>query len=165
VFAWLQEHRGLTVGRDDVWDGFLELKRAYLRGARLKVASGFDRMTALPVPQAIVSGSTRPEIDMMLKNIRMRPDVVDFILAEEDCAAGKPNPEGFLAALKRLGTRPDETLVFEDSFAGIEAAHRAGIPVAFVAELASRDSRGRADMTFESFVDALEWVKNRIDGA
>jgi beta-phosphoglucomutase-like phosphatase (HAD superfamily) len=165
VFAWLRESRGINRRRDEVWDGFVEKKRAYLRGARLRVASGFDRMVALPVPQAIVSGSTRPEIDMMLANVGIRADAVDFIVSEEDCAAGKPDPEGFLTALRRLGALPGEALVFEDSPVGIEAAKRAGIAVAFVAELASRDSGRLADMRFESFVDAWEWVRTRIAGA
>jgi beta-phosphoglucomutase-like phosphatase (HAD superfamily) len=56
-----------------------------------------------------------------------------------------------------------DALVFEDSPAGIEAAHRAGIPVAFVAELASRDSASLADLRFDSFVDAYPWVKARVE--
>jgi len=92
----------------------------------------------------------------------MSPDIVDFILSDDDCARGKPDPDGFLLALEHLGTRAEETLVFEDSFVGIEAAHRAGMSVAFVAELASRDSSERADLRFESFAIAWEWVKGRV---
>jgi beta-phosphoglucomutase len=162
VFAWLREHRGLAVTRDEAWVTFLEIKRRYLRGRKLRVASGFDRMLTLPVAHAIVSGSTRAEIDMMLENIGMRRDMVRFILCDEDCANGKPDPEGFLMALERLGTRPEETLVFEDSAAGIKAATEAGIPVAFVAELASRGNAERADMSFGSFNDAWDWVRTRV---
>jgi beta-phosphoglucomutase len=162
VFAWLREHRGLAVTRDEAWVRFLEIKRRHLQGKKLRVASGFDRMLTLPVAHAIVSGSTRAEIDMMLENIGMRHDVVSFILCDEDCAKGKPDPEGFLMALERLGTRRDETLVFEDSAAGIQAARGAGIPVAFIAELASRGNAERADISFGSFKDAWEWVKTRV---
>jgi beta-phosphoglucomutase-like phosphatase (HAD superfamily) len=162
VFAWLREHRGLRPPREEVWHRFLEVKREFLRGRTLRVATGFDRMLALPVPQAIVSGSTREEIRMMMDNIRLAEDSVSFILCDEDGGAGKPDPEGFLLALARIGAPAAEALVFEDSPAGIEAARRAGICVAFVAELASRNNAALADLRFESFRDALQWVKPRI---
>jgi beta-phosphoglucomutase-like phosphatase (HAD superfamily) len=162
VFAWLKENRGLRTPKDEVWNRYLEVKREFLRGRTLRKASGFERMLALPVPQAIVSGSTREEIRMMLENIRMPADAVDFILCDEDGGAGKPDPEGFLRALDRFGVKANEALVFEDSPAGIEAAKRAGIPVAFVAELASRDNAALADMRFASFTAAWEWVRERI---
>jgi beta-phosphoglucomutase-like phosphatase (HAD superfamily) len=162
VFTWLKENRGLRSPKDAVWNRYLEVKREFLRGKTLRTANGFDRMLALPVPQAIVSGSTREEIRMMLENIRMPADSVDFILCDEDGGAGKPDPEGFLRALERFGVKPAEAVVFEDSPAGIEAARRAGIPVAFIAELASRDNADLADMHFASFLEAWGWVRERI---
>ena len=162
VFAWLREYRGLRHDKEAVWQRFMEIKREFLGRTRLRVATGFDRMLTLPVPQAIVSGSTRVEITMMLENIGLSAESVQFILCDEDAGAGKPHPEGFLNAMARLGVPPHETLVFEDSPAGIEAAHRAGIPVAFVAEIASRDNSNYADLRFESFLDAWQWVKGRI---
>jgi beta-phosphoglucomutase len=168
VFTWLQANRGLRETKDELWARFLEVKTAYLRVHRLRVASGLDRMLALGVPQAIVSGSTRAELAMMMENIAMPADAVRFILCDEDGGAGKPDPQGFLLALERLGTPATQTLVFEDSPAGIEAAHRAGMPVAFMAELASRDNAELADVRFGSFIDAWKWVRERIgekDGA
>lgn len=162
VFAWLGKHRGLRPSREEVWHRFLEVKREFLRGTTLRVASGFDRMLALPVPQAIVSGSTREEVRMMMDNIHLPADSVDFILCDEDSVAGKPDPEGFLSALARIGVPAAEVLAFEDSPAGIEAARRAGIAVAFVAELASRNNAALADLRFESFLDAWQWVNARI---
>jgi beta-phosphoglucomutase-like phosphatase (HAD superfamily) len=162
VFAWLKENRGLRTPKDAVWNRYLDVKREFLRGTTLRTASGFDRMLALPVPQAIVSGSTRDELRMMLDNIHMPVDAVDFILCDEDGGAGKPDPDGFLRALERFGVKPNEAMVFEDSPAGIEAAKRAGIPVAFVAELASRDNAAQADMRFPSFAEAWGWVRERL---
>lgn len=162
IFEWLGEHRGLRPSREEVWTRFLEIKREFLRGTTLRVATGLDQMLALPVPQAIVSGSTREEIRMMMDNIHMSADSVDFILCEEDGGAGKPDPEGFLRAIARIGVPAAEALVFEDSPAGIEAARRAGIAVAFIAELASRNNAALADLRFESFLDAWQWVNARI---
>jgi beta-phosphoglucomutase-like phosphatase (HAD superfamily) len=163
VFEWLREHRGLRPSRAEIWGQFLEAKREFLQGTTLRVATGLDRMLTLPVPQAIVSGATREEVRMMMENVRLSPDSVDFILCDEDVGEGKPDPEGFLRAVARLGVPAAETLAFEDSPAGIESARRAGIAVAFVAELASRDNTSLADMRFESFLDAWQWVNTRVE--
>ena len=162
VFEWLREHRGLRPTREEIWGRFLEMKREFLRGTKLRIAAGLDRMLALPVPQAIVSGATREEVRMMMENVRLSADSVDFILCDEDVGKGKPDPEGFLRAAARMKVPAAETLVFEDSPAGIEAARRGGFAVAFVAELASRDNAVLADMRFDSFVDAWQWVDARV---
>ena len=88
------------------------------------MARGFNRMLSLPVRQAIVSGSTRAEIDVMMENIGMPADSVDLILSDEDCEKGKPDPEGYLRALDVLDAPAHEALVFEDSPAGMEAARQ-----------------------------------------
>lgn len=46
---------------------------------------------------------------------------------------GKPEPDIFLLAAKKMGFKPEDCIVIEDSVAGLTAAQRAGmIPVAFV---------------------------------
>jgi beta-phosphoglucomutase-like phosphatase (HAD superfamily) len=165
VFDWLREHRGLTASRTEIWGSFVEAKRAYLREHRLRIATGLELMFSLPVPRAIVSGSTRAEIHMMMENAGLRPDMVDCLVAEDDCSRGKPDPEGYHRALERLCVPAAEALVFEDSNAGIAAARAAGIPVAFVAELASRDGGAAADHRFASLAEAYPWVLPRIRAA
>jgi beta-phosphoglucomutase-like phosphatase (HAD superfamily) len=162
VFEWLAANKSFTRSMKEVWKTFVQKKRDYLRGRTLRVASGFDRMLALPVAQAIVSGSTRAEIDLMMDNAGLRADSVSLILSDEDCSRGKPDPQGFLMALDALQAEARETVVFEDSPAGIQAARAAGITVAFVAELASRDNARLADLRFASFKDAYPWVKSKI---
>ena len=53
---------------------------------------------------------------------------VDGILAGPDIARSKPAPDCFLEAMRREGVGPHETLIFEDSDVGIEAARRSGAP-------------------------------------
>ena len=43
-----------------------------------------------------------------------------------DVARGKPDPEGYLTAARRLGVEPGEALVVEDAPPGIEAGRAAG---------------------------------------
>lgn len=51
---------------------------------------------------------------------------VDGILAGPDIPRAKPHPDCFLEAMRREGCSPRETLIFEDSPIGIEAARRSG---------------------------------------
>lgn len=50
----------------------------------------------------------------------------DLILAGEDVKDGKPSPEIYNTVMSRMGISPNETLIFEDSSVGLQAAHAAG---------------------------------------
>ena len=49
------------------------------------------------------------------------------LICAEDVTRGKPDPEGYLAAAKRLGVTPDACIVIEDAPAGLAAARAAGM--------------------------------------
>ena len=51
------------------------------------------------------------------------------IVPVDEIRNGKPHPEGFLLAAERLGVKPAECLVFEDTRPGIEAGMSAGMQV------------------------------------
>ena len=95
---------------------------------------GFIRAAAARVPLAVCSGALRREIEAMLQMAGLLEAFVGIVSAE-DVTRGKPDPEGYLAALKLLdqttardkGIRPQACLVVEDSIAGIEAARAAGM--------------------------------------
>ncbi|WP_163027289.1 HAD family hydrolase, partial [Pseudomonas viridiflava] len=44
-----------------------------------------------------------------------------------ELARGKPHPMPYLTALELLGVSADEAIAFEDSLAGVQSAHAAGI--------------------------------------
>lgn len=50
-----------------------------------------------------------------------------LLVAADEIARGKPDPEGYLAAARRLGRQPSECLVVEDAPAGVAAARNAGM--------------------------------------
>ena len=52
--------------------------------------------------------------------------VAPLLVTVEDISAGKPDPEGFLLAAKRLGVAPERCLVVEDSEPGLAAGRAAG---------------------------------------
>ena len=86
------------------------------------------------VPMAICSGSLREEIQLASETIGVR-DCFQVIVAAEDVHKGKPDPEGYRLALRQLAQfatdapKPSNTVVIEDSPAGIESASILGIKV------------------------------------
>lgn len=57
----------------------------------------------------------------------------------EDIAKGKPDPEPYLLGAKKLGARPEDCVVLEDSAAGIESGLAAGMRVVVVGGHAAKD--------------------------
>lgn len=92
------------------------------------------RYAAQQVPLAICSGAARAEIEPVVEAAGIA-DCFRAIVSSDDVARGKPDPEGYLAALEALGTR--DVLVFEDTEAGIASAKAAGLRV--IAKLGTLD--------------------------
>jgi len=62
-------------------------------------------------------------------------DYFDYFTFGPEVENGKPAPDIFLKALSKTGAAPEESLVLEDSEAGIQAAHAAGIDVLCVPDM------------------------------
>jgi beta-phosphoglucomutase-like phosphatase (HAD superfamily) len=53
-------------------------------------------------------------------------------VSSDEVAAGKPAPDVYLEAARRLGVEPTDAVAIEDSSNGIRAAHAAGLAVVAV---------------------------------
>jgi sugar-phosphatase len=62
-----------------------------------------------------------------------------------DVERGKPAPDPFLLAARRMGVAPDRCVVFEDTLAGLKSAREAGCKTVGVRILAGDDLNGAAD--------------------
>lgn len=80
----------------------------------------------------IVTGALRIEVDLVLNRLEIAP-YFPVIVSGDDLFSSKPDPEGYLLALKRLGLEAKECCAIEDSLAGIQAARRANLQVIGVA--------------------------------
>lgn len=78
------------------------------------------------IPFGVVSGSHRESVIRSLTTVGLL-DRFHTIVAAEDYAQSKPAPDGFLLAAERLGVMPEDCLVFEDTFLGLQAAEAAGM--------------------------------------
>jgi HAD superfamily hydrolase (TIGR01509 family) len=81
----------------------------------------------LHVPWAVVTSA-----DRRLAKARLGAAGIDppLLVTIEDSARGKPFPDPYLVAARRLGVDPARCLVVEDSQPGIDAGHAAGARVA-----------------------------------
>ena len=102
---------------------------------------------------ALVTSTPRANIDFVLKQVGLA-DAFDTIVAAEDVSRGKPDPEGFLLAARRLGAAPERCLVIEDAPGGIEAARRAGMRSLAVTTTRPREELTAADTVVDSLSDA-----------
>ena len=78
------------------------------------------------IPLAVVSGSPCLSITRTLQALHLQ-HCFDAIVGAEDYTHGKPDPEPFLTAARKLNVAPADCLVFEDADAGIQAAEAAGM--------------------------------------
>ena len=77
---------------------------------------------------AIVTTASRKNVEHMLEATG-KTGVFDLVICGEDVSHFKPDPEGDNLAMEKLGVLPEETIIFEDSSYGIEAAHASGATV------------------------------------
>lgn len=79
------------------------------------------------VEYAIATSSGKENIDFYLSYLHLENLFgLNQIVYNNGRMKSKPDPEIFEAAIKRLGKNPDEVVIFEDSYAGIEAAEKVG---------------------------------------
>ena len=76
------------------------------------------------LPMAVASGGERRVVMSTLRQIGLL-DVFDTLVTADDVEHGKPAPDIFLEAARRLGVPPATCIVFEDGDPGIEGARRA----------------------------------------
>ncbi|MBS0448373.1 MAG: HAD family phosphatase [Proteobacteria bacterium] len=100
-------------------------------GASLELIAGARAFAAAAreagLKLAVCTAST--PLNMALAFDRFGIDAwVDTIVSPADGLRGKPHPDIFVEAARRLGIAPDDCIVFEDAPLGLEAARRAGMP-------------------------------------
>ena len=86
------------------------------------------------IPQAVASSSRRRDFELKVSRHGEWFACFQSVVLGDDPEVihGKPAPDIFLVAAKRLGVRPDQCLVLEDAPSGVEAARAAGMPVVAV---------------------------------
>ncbi|MEU9104145.1 HAD-IA family hydrolase [Streptomyces xanthophaeus] len=155
-----------------------EQNAAYLELARTsteafpEMRKFVERLYAEGVPMAVASGSSRGAIDAVLAGTGL-DGLLTTVVSAEEVAHGKPAPDVFLEAARRLGARPADCVVVEDAAPGALAARAAGmdcVAVPYVARTAQDAAFADAGLLFpegqrEFSADAAyDWLAARRTG-
>jgi beta-phosphoglucomutase-like phosphatase (HAD superfamily) len=87
----------------------------------------------------------------------------DVEVTGDEVQYGKPAPDLFLLAAKRLGVPPASCVVFEDAPAGLEAAARAGMRRVWVPNAHTRHLTAPVlvDARLDSLPEAIGWLQSQ----
>jgi HAD superfamily hydrolase (TIGR01509 family) len=131
VAQYFGEHYGIKLEPDHVAHIKERLYLELMAEVRLiEPVANFARKIARTHPRAIATGGT-PEIALPALEVSGLRPLFDIVVTPLDVpeGRGKPAPDMFLLAARRMGVAPETCLVFEDAGPGIEAALAAGMQV------------------------------------
>ena len=90
-------------------------------------------------PLTVASSSNRPLIDLVLELAGLAP-YFQATVSSEEVQRGKPAPDVYLEAARRLGVAPERCAAIEDSESGIRSAQAAGMKVVAIPNRSFRPS-------------------------
>jgi HAD superfamily hydrolase (TIGR01509 family) len=165
MFAQIERAAGRALPADlneRIEKRVLERYRSDLRA----VAGVAETVATLPWPYCVASSSRPSKLGLGLIETKLfdlfYPHIFSTVLVDN----GKPSPEIFLYAARRMGARPEQCIVVEDSIAGITGARAAGMrAVGFVGGAHCADdhsddlSAAGAEVTFDNFTHLLDLVQ------
>ncbi len=134
-----------------------QLFRGAARG-KLELLPGVQELLAFldeqAVPKAIVTSAPRANLDMAVETLGIASRF-QALVAEEDAAKGKPDPEGFLVAASRAGVEPARCVVIEDAPAGLQAAKSGGMRAIGVTTTHPAPDLGDAGLVVDSLGEEI----------
>src|SRR3954454_13105773 len=159
---YMHDELGVPLAPEEISSEVVKLMiEAYERG--LPLLPGADeavRRIGARWPLGLASSSNREIIDTVLGRTGW-VELFAVTVSSEEVERGKPEPDVYLEAARRLGAEPRGCVAVEDSSAGIRSAVAAGIAVVAVPNAAyppEPDVLSRANRVLESLVELDEEV-------
>jgi HAD superfamily hydrolase (TIGR01509 family) len=128
--SYMHDELGLPESPEEINDEVVRLMLARYRDSLPLIDGAVDavRRLAGPFTLAVASSSNRPLIDAVLDGAGIA-GCFAVVVSSEEVARGKPAPDVYLEAARRLGSEPAHCAAVEDSSNGLRAAHTAGMRV------------------------------------
>ena len=148
-------------------DGFMSERMtlyAQLAEKNLKLKAGcreiLDFLREHGIPCAVATSTVSELTNSNLERMEIRP-LFDAVVTGDAVKNGKPSPDIFIEAGRRIGAVPEECIVCEDSYSGIIAAHRAGMKPIFIPDrqMPTEETDRLAYATVGSLLDVIELIK------
>lgn len=146
--------------RREIFQKLFETRLVFLDG----VFELLERIKNWPVKCAIASTRNRDQIEDGLARLGVL-DRFLLIVTNQDLKGGKgkPDPEIYLIAAKKLGVDPENCLVLEDAPHGIDAAKAAGMKAIYVPDSKFVDSyHEKADLILENMHELTDEVLGKL---
>jgi HAD superfamily hydrolase (TIGR01509 family) len=147
-------NKAFSARRDQIFQAGIPLKNG--------AVELLDALRSHGYPMAIVTSSSRrtAEEHLTLAGIRSH---FDSVLTRDDVARGKPSPDLYLLAARRLGFQPASCLAIEDSNPGVAAAHAAGAITIMVPDIVppTAASHARCAAVLPDLAAALRTLRER----
>ena len=105
-------------------------------GLKKGVKQYLERLNAGGVRMCVASATAERLAESCLRRLGIR-DYFQFLLSCETVGTGKSSPEVYITAAARLGSRPEETAVYEDTPGPLKTAKKAGFHTVAVFDGAS----------------------------
>jgi HAD superfamily hydrolase (TIGR01509 family) len=156
-------HLGPDFPMDAYWNLWPELWCEEAEENGIPRKPGLDELLSfleqMGTPMAIATSSFGPQTEFSLR-VSGLDFAFDHIVTGDQVENGKPAPDIFLEASRRLDVPPDRCLALEDSENGVRAAHSAGMVTIMVPDLKKPSAEVRAS-AFE-VMESLEQVMQRL---
>ncbi len=113
-----------------------------------------------PVLKAVATSTERERTEHLLRSVGLI-DQFDLVICGDEVSKGKPEPDIFFAAAKKLNCKNNESVVLEDSTNGIIAASRANmVPfLVFDRKKPDMDVEKLAKKTFNSLLEVRDYFQ------
>ena len=112
-----------------------------------------------PGQWAVVTSGSQEVAAARLRYVQL--PIPPVFITGDDVRQGKPDPEGYALAARRLNVPPDACVVLEDAPAGVRAAKAAGMQVVAILSTHSPEALTEADL----LAPRLSALQVRVDGS
>ena len=123
------------------------------------------RLKEMGMKTAVASSSALEQIEKNLRKTNTY-DFFDAIVSGRQVPHGKPAPDVFLLAAQKIGCKPEECYVFEDSENGVRAGHTSGAVTIMIPDLVqpSEEIRALCDEICTDFFEVIDTVlEKKVD--
>ncbi|MBM3244868.1 MAG: HAD family phosphatase [Candidatus Omnitrophica bacterium] len=141
----LKEAKAFLSNKEQLFKKIVKIK--FVKGSRPFIRS----LKAHKFKLGLVTGTSRHEAEKILPSGLLK--LFDVIVTGDEVKNGKPYPEPFLKALKKLKITQKDALVIENAPFGIQSAKKAGLFCAALETSLPRKYLSGADLIFKSFVE------------
>lgn len=118
------------------------------------------RANELGIPMAIASSNSIPLIDAVLKRNGME-NCIDAVAISCEVPKGKPAPDVYLLAAKRVNADPTRCVVFEDILPGIIGGKAAGMRVVVMDDPHSVQSKEEKEALADGYIFSFDEIELR----